>query len=378
MTVSGNKPLDLHSGILFLISDMGSGGAQQVVSQLANHWSRKGRRVGVLTLAAEDTDFFPLDPGVERLVAGGVAASRSLFQRVMRNVTRIGSIRRALKAFGGETAISFIGPSNILLILASAGLGYRVVISERNDPARQSFGFFWDLLRRQLYRFADIVSANSHGAIDALRFYVPEDKLVYLPNPLRPPPMEAGNTVEREPIVLNVGRLHRQKGQDILIKAFALIAEELPDWRLCIIGEGEERGALESLIGELSLETRVDLAGRIADPFPWYRKAGIFAFPSRWEGTPNALMEAMSCALPSIVSDATPGHGELVRHGVEGLIVPGESPDALAQALRELAEDAALRTRLGRKAKTGVRALNSEAALQAWDKIVWPVTRSGA
>lgn len=366
-----NALLAQRNGVMLVIADMGSGGAQQVAGQLANHWAGQGRRVGLLTFMAPSSDFFKTEDKVERLSIDGVAESKTLGERLTRNLRRIFAIRRALRSFAGDTVIGFIAPTNILLILASIGLPLRVVISERNDPARQSFGVFWDLLRKLTYRHADVISANSHAAIAALRAYVPERKLVYLPNPLRQTASSSAPATTREPIILNVGRLHYQKGQDLLIRAFACIAGVLPDWRLCIIGEGEERSRLQSLIDALSLGERVTLVGRVDDPFPWYRRASIFAFPSRWEGTPNALIEAMSCGLAAVVSGAAPGVTDIVRDGNEGRVVDAENEAALGAALMGLAQDEQQRRRLGEGAARRARQFAPETSLLAWDKAVW-------
>lgn len=357
--------------VMIVIADMGSGGAQQVACQMANHWAGQGRRVGLLTFSARETDFFKTDARVERISIGGLADSATIREQVAGNLKRIVGIRRALRAFGADTAIGFIAPTNVLLVLASIGLRLRVVISERNDPARQSFGRIWDRLRKFTYRHADIVSANSRGAIAALRAYVPERKLVYLPNPLRREAGLSARAEEREPIILNVGRLHYQKGQDLLIRAFARIARDVPDWRLCIMGEGDERPQLEALIRELSIGDRVALPGRVDDPFPWYRRASIFAFPSRWEGTPNALIEAMSCGLPAVVSDAAPGVIEIVSDGREGRVVPADDEEALAAALKNVAQDEQTRRRLGAQAAGRVQKYAPESAMQVWDDVLW-------
>jgi glycosyltransferase involved in cell wall biosynthesis len=358
-------------GVILVIADMGSGGAQQVVSQLAAHWVGAGRRVGLLTLSAPESDFFKVGNKIERYSIGGIGDSKSIAERLMRNFRHVAAIRRALRAFGGDTAIGFVAPMNVLLVLAALRLPTRVVISERNDPARQSFGRFWDLLRRMLYRRADVVSANSRGALETLRAYVPESKLLYLPNPLRTESDPAPEQM-REPMILNVGRLHRQKGQDLLIRAFAAVAAELPGWRLCIVGEGEERPRLQVLIVSLSLADRVELAGRTDDPFSWYRRASIFAFPSRFEGTPNALLEAMFCHLPVVVSDAAPSVLELVQDGREGLVADGEDVKSLSRALLKLARDEELRGQLGAAAARQAGRFGPRATLQAWDEALWP------
>jgi GalNAc-alpha-(1->4)-GalNAc-alpha-(1->3)-diNAcBac-PP-undecaprenol alpha-1,4-N-acetyl-D-galactosaminyltransferase len=361
-----------RNGVILVIADMESGGAQQVASQLAAHWVAAGRRVGLLTLAAPDTDFFKVSGVVERHSIGGIGASHSLFDRLTRNVRRVLAIRRVLRAFNGDTAIGFVAPTNVLLILASCGLGLRVVISERNDPARQSFGRFWDFLRWMLYRRADLVSANSRGALQTLRAYVPEAKLIYLPNPLRSTLTGSAQGGVREPIVLNVGRLHRQKGQDLLIRAFATVAAELPGWRLCIVGEGSERTNLQTLVSSLSLGGRVELVGQAADPFVWYRRASIFAFPSRFEGTPNALLEAMSFGLPVVVSDMAPSVLELVQDGREGLVANGEDIASLSRSVATLARDEALRRKLGTAAIKQASRFAPATAFRAWDATLWP------
>ncbi len=358
-------------GILFLIADLGSGGAQQVLSQIANHWAASGRRIGVATFTDESDDFFALDDRIERMTLGGIADSGPLVDKLRNNYARVKAIRRALKQFGGHTAISFIAPMNVLLVTASCGLAYRTVISERNDPARQSYGRAWDTLRRHLYRRADLVTANSRGAIETLKAFVPSKKLAYLPNPLRTQPNPfPGDTTERAPIFLNVGRLHEQKAQDLLIRAFAEVHEQCPDWRLAILGEGDAREALEALASSLGVAHKVNLPGRIADPFPHYWQAGVFVLPSRWEGFPNTLMEAMSCGLPAIVSDATPGPLEVVVDQETGRVVTAGDVDALAETMLHLSREPEERRRLGEAGQHRMAPFALDRVLEDWDRVI--------
>ncbi len=369
--------------LLIAIADLGGGGAQQVASQLANYWARAGRRVGVVTLAGREADVFALDPGIARYVIGGVGETRSPLEAALANARRVRALRRVLRAFDGGVALGFIAPMNVLLVLASRGLAYRTVISERNDPARQSFGRIWDGLRRALYPRADLVTANSHGALATLASFVPAGKLAHLPNPLRPLPPASTEAPDeasdeaREPIFLNVGRLHAQKAQDSLIRAFARIADALPDWRLVILGEGPERARLEALVADAGLARRVTLPGHVADPFPFYRRAGVFVLPSRFEGTPNALLEAMACGLPAIVSDAIPDARRLIEAPGAGLIAPADDPRALARAMRRLGEDAALRQRFGTAARAAVQPFTLANVIKHWERALWPGPRAG-
>lgn len=365
-----NEEQSLKSAeISLVISDLGSGGAQRVLTTLANAWAARGRRVCVITLADGMSDFFPLDPSIERRVAGGMHDSRSLLDALRMNFRRIANLRRCLRDSGAPVAAAFVGTTNILTILSALGTGIRVVACERNDPARQSLGRMWDFLRRRFYRYADRVTANSRGVLDTLSKFVPASKLAYVPNPLAvfPPTIEGK---AHPPTVLSVGRLHFQKGYDILLPAFAIAAREKPDWRLRILGDGPLREELRKLADNLSIADRVIWEGRAADPFPFYQSSDLFVLASRFEGMPNAMLEAMACGLPVIVTDASPGPLEYVEHNVSGLVTACESVDALADPLQRLMGDPALRERLGRRARERVADCELNSVLKTWEEIL--------
>ena len=355
--------------VALAISDLKAGGAQRVAVLLANHWAAQGRRVAVVTQAGPAEDFFRLDPRVRRIVAGGLGESPDPVRRALRNVKGIALLRRALVEAGAPLAVAFVGRTAIRAALAAEGLPLRLVIAERNDPSRQSLGRPWDLLRRLLYRRADLVLANSRAGLEALAGFVPAGKLAFAPNPLPPPPPGAP-AAKQGPYFLAVGRLHRQKAYDVLLDAFARVAPKLPDWRLVALGDGELGRELALRAGALGLADRVDWLGRQADPWPWLRAADVFVLPSRFEGTPNALLEAMSCAVAPIVSDATAGALEWVADGESGLVVPVEDAGALAQAMGRLAEDAGLRARLGAEARRRVAALSFAEAAARWERLL--------
>ncbi len=355
--------------LALVISDLGSGGAQRVLNTLAHEWLARGHRPCVITLSDAESDFFTLDPRITRLTIGGIAHSPTALHAAWANVRRIRRLRRALRQSRAETVVAFVGQTNILTILAAVGLGARVVVSERNDPARQSLGGrAWDALRRLSYRFADAVTANSHAAVEALGRFVPRDKLSYVPNPAPPlPPMPPADA--RAPIVLSVGRLTHQKGHDLLIDAFARAGRDLPDWRLCIVGDGELKQALQARAATRDIADRVTWAGRVDDPGAFYGQAGIFVLASRFEGTPNAVLEAMACGLPVIVTDRSAGALDFVTDGDNGIVVPGEDAAGLATALAGLMRDPERRRRLGRRARDRMARESNEAVFAAWARV---------
>ena len=355
---------------LIVIADLGSGGAQQVASSMANYWSASGVRTGLVTWAGAESDFFKLDSKVERKALGALPKASNAVQGLLNNLLRIKRLRDAIRSFGDATVISFIAPTNVITVLASAGLGRRVVISERNDPGRQSFGPLWDLLRRLIYARADLVTANSHDALKTLEAYVPSDRLAYLPNPIRTAPRGRAKRIKRENVFLSVGRLHHQKAFDVLIKAFAAIAQDLSNWRLVILGEGDERQNLERLIERYGLAGRVDLAGQVADPFDWYEKAGIFVLASRYEGSPNALLEAMSRGAPCIVSDAVPDCRRLSAKGATAHLVEVDNVDCLARAMKTLAGEPGKRKSLGTHGRELASSQSLDVVAPLWDAVL--------
>lgn len=354
--------------LAFVIADLSGGGAQRVATIMLREWARRGRDVRLLTFEGPEGDFFRPPPQVRRIVVGATGRSPHVLAAIAANVSRLVELRRALRATEASTVISFITATNVLVILASRGLGMRVIVSERNDPSRQNPGRLWRLLRWTTYRFADVVTANSRQALRAMKGYVSERKLAVLPNPVELPIWAAGPAAAR--VVLNVGRLVPQKGQGLLIEAFAAMGASRDGWSLTILGEGPERARLSDMVERHKLAPDVALPGAVDDPSGYYRRAAIFVMPSYYEGTPNALLEAMAAGLPCIVSDQLPGALEHVENGVTGLVFRSGDAGHLGECLIRLSGDGALRARLGQAARGRMRRFSPDRVLEEWDRLV--------
>ena len=280
-------------------------------------------------------------------------------------------MRRTIRKIGPDSVLSFLTQTNILTVLATRGLATRTVISERNDPRLQRHRARVERLRHIVYPWADVVTANSKGALTALQSFVPKHKLAFLPNPLAATPTSEIATFAA-PTVITVGRLVEQKGVDVLLAAWAKVAPSLPDWRLSLVGDGPLAGLLKEQARKLGVEDSVDWVGHVSDPFPFLRGAKLFVLTSRFEGTPNALLEAMACGLPAVVSDASPGPCELIGtdESRAGLIAPVEDADATADAILRLARDETLRRRFGLAARERVRAHDADHAIDVWLRLL--------
>jgi glycosyltransferase involved in cell wall biosynthesis len=174
------------------------------------------------------------------------------------------------------------------------------------------------------------------------------------------------------PTAITVGRLVEQKGLDILLRAWAKAAPLLPGWRLAIVGGGPLEAKLKALAADLKIENDVDFLGHVVDPFPLLASAKFFVLTSRFEGTPNALIEAMAFGLPAVVSDASPGPCELIGmgDGAAGLIVPVGESDATAAAIVKLASDQDLRHRLGLSARERASVHDAGNAIDVWLRLL--------
>jgi len=357
-----------------VISSLGCGGAERVLSMMANYWAGRGEQVTLLTLDRERTPFYPLHPAVTHCPLGLAAESRNLAVGFLRNLYRIRVLRRAIRESLPEVIISFMDKNNVLTLLATRGLGVPVVISERIDPSRYDIGGLWNLLRRLTYPRASALVCQTPRALERFRSIV-GSRGKTIPNPVLPPPeakcrADCGRPVQDSHRIVAMGRLVEQKGFDILIDAFSTVAPKFPDWSLTILGGGPLRPILEKQVERLRMQGRVTLLGQVRDPFAVLRGAGMFVLSSRFEGFPNALCEAMACGLPVISFDCPSGPREVVRNGIDGVLVPPEDTAALAAAMAHLMGDRGERERLAGRASEVLDRFGIEEIMVKWDKLI--------
>lgn len=357
--------------VCFFIWGLRAAGAERVLSFLANAWSAKGWRILILTMEDGRVEpFYPLADAVEVRALDLLKDSASLASGIANNLRRLRTVRRAFREAAPEVVISFVDKANTLAVLASRGLGIPVIISERTDPSRRSLGRWWNALRDRAYPRADLLVFQSQAVLD---WFPPRvgRKGVVIPNPVPPPPAAELPPRDNHPKrLVAMGRLFPVKGFDLLLEAFAATAAEQPDWVLDIWGEGPERGALEAQARRLGIAERVRFPGLTERPFEILRGADLFVLSSRAEGFPNVLVEAMACGLPVISADFGGAAKEIIRDGVDGVLVPPEDPAALASALLRLMADPAMRARLSGRAPEVVARYSSERILALWEQAI--------
>lgn len=346
------------------IYSLGPGGAERVMSILASAWASRGHKVTIVTYDKGCPAFYTLHPEitVQKLrLSGG-----SMLKRIGNHFRRIPTLRRVIRETRPDIVISFMNRTNVLVLMAAIGLDVPVVVSERTDPRRYDLGFPYNYLRPCLYRNAIAVVALSKG--QAKWFNKTSDRVAVIPNPVQTCANDLNCQARRTSLVMAAGRLSHEKGFDLLLTAFAKINRKHPEWNLVIYGDGPERPALERQISKLNLNEKVQLPGVTARLSTHLRTAGCFVLSSRFEGFPNVLIEALACGCPVVASNCS-DISEIVRHGWNGLLIPPEDPDGLANALRLIMEDVPLRKILETNGPVSVRRFGVEFVADHWERL---------
>ncbi|HEX7677365.1 MAG TPA: glycosyltransferase [Thermoanaerobaculia bacterium] len=342
--------------ITIVISSLGGGGAQRTAVNVANEWAAAGRSVTMATLYHGDSpSAFALDARVAHVDAG----LKHLGNRG--EAVLLADIRQFIVNTRPDVVLSLVDQTNIRVANALRGSGIPVFAWEQID-ARPIPSAEWEEARREAYgnAVAGVIALTEEDA----SYFGAGTHVVF--NPVARPQLERE---ERRPLIVGAGRLEEQKGFDILISAFARVAAAHADWNVVILGEGREREALTRRARELGIGDRVTIPGFLPDSERIYARASIFAMPSRREGFPNALLEAMACSAVPVVSDCAPGMSEIVRHGIDGLVVPSQVVTPFSEALDRLMTDEEERRRFGERVSEVVTRFSVEEAVARLDRI---------
>jgi len=359
--------------ITLVISTLANGGAERVMTAMANYWVERGQEVTLITFASAKEDFCLLHPGIHRVGLDLMGASSHVADAMKHNFRRLKRLRQEIKASRPDFVLSFIDQTNVLTLGASLGLGIPVIVSERTDPRHRDISSVWSGLRRLLYPRAVAVVMQTEGLRGWAEKVVKSGVVHVIPNPVSFPGAEHNDCLVPERsdrTIVAMGRLAPVKGFDLLLRAFAQSARKHLGWSLMILGEGEERGPLEALAIELGIKDRVNMPGWARDPFRILRGADLFVLSSHYEGFPNALVEAMACKLAVISADCPSGPRNIIRDGVDGVLVPPNDVDALTTAMDRLMANPAERQRLGARAVEVVDRFSIEKIMNMWDELV--------
>jgi GalNAc-alpha-(1->4)-GalNAc-alpha-(1->3)-diNAcBac-PP-undecaprenol alpha-1,4-N-acetyl-D-galactosaminyltransferase len=341
---------------------------------LSQSFIARGHEVSVITLSNELNDFYKLPKEVHRVSLDVKSVSENLVAALQNNWIRLLKVRQAVCSVNPDVIISFLAETNVLTLVALTGTGYPVIVTEHTDPKVISCGSIWRKLRRLTYPYAAKVVSVSK-LVDIYFQWLPNRKREVIYNPFLPVENSLSKLNSPKGADINkawfvaMGRLSPEKGFDNLLAAFHQIADNHPNWQLLVLGEGELRSELEALRDRLGLSSQVIFPGAISNPFLILQRAKFFVSSSRSEAFPMSQGEALACGLPVISTDCG-GPSEIIRDGIDGMLVPNHNVKALATAMAHLMSNSVAREQLAAHAPEVTQRFSIDAIMAQWETLI--------
>lgn len=346
------------SSILFIINNLELGGAGKMMKYVINISSPWFKYVSLIEVYAKEASkeipssvkTFPL--GIEEK---GVLSFRYKI---------IKTVREIVKREKPDIVLTFVSDMCVNTRIATFGLNTVVCSADRGDPYTETMP--WKILIPWAFNRSDYCFFQLDKARDFYSAKVQKKSFV-IPNVFI---ARTGNTPysgERKKTIVSAGRFVIEKGYDVLIKAFAKVHEKHPEYTMTIYGEGPFLGQYHKLAQELGVDELITYPGYVKDVAASVREDGVFVLPSRYEGIPNSLIEALSVGIPCVSTDCTPGGPMfLTKGGKNGLIVPIDDIEAMTDAILRIIEDPQLAKVLETKGPEIVNELKDEVIGKMW------------
>lgn len=351
--------------IAMFISSLNKGGSERVLVNLAEYFSSRGYRVTIVTQYKTDNEY-EISEGIHRVLSE-INENEIGKNRISNFRKRFSKLRGIWKSEKPDIILSFIGKNNMMAILTSRFLHIPVIVSVRGEPSQEYYSIMLKAAADILFRMADgVVLPIAESAVffsKAVR-----DKVKILKNSLNPVFIRDVYEGERDKRIVAVGRVDANKNHEMIIRAFAQIADRYPDYELVIYGEGELRQPLIKMTEELGLEDRISLPGSISDVAEAIFKASVFVLSSYSEGMPNTLIEAMALGIPSISTDCPcGGPRDLIVHGENGVLIEPGNWRELADNLQKILDNPVYAKKISMNAAKLQEKLNPDLINKAWE-----------
>jgi len=336
----------VRSDVAFFLPNLGGGGAERVLTNLANAFVEQEVDVDFVLGKAEGPNLTKLDSRVCVVDLG----TKNVYGWVI-------PMRRYLRQRQPSAVFSGLHHANLVALWANILSGNKTKIivsvhgmmSKEIKNSKKELAKVIPFLVKTFYPRADKIVCVSSGIAEELanRYHLPKSKIQVIYNPIVTEEMfeMAEEPVDhpwfqlgQPPVILGVGRLTPAKNFETLIKAFSLVRRKL-EAKLVILGEGREREKLEHLVEELGLKNDVSMPGFVDNPYKYMKNSSVFVLSSRWEGLPTVLIEALALGVPVVSTDCPSGPAEILENGKWGRLVPVGDPKALAEAIVEAMND---------------------------------------
>ncbi|MCR4904147.1 MAG: glycosyltransferase [Butyrivibrio sp.] len=353
--------------IAFHLNCLARGGAERVVSNLANQFASKGYEVFIATEWQEE-DEYPIDDAVKRIHVG-LRDEDEKKGRITKFFLRIKYLKEFVKEYKPDVLIAFAQRANYRALMAAGNSDIPVVISIRTDPKGHYDAISDKIQIPWLFPKAAGCVFQTTGQKEFFKPYLQDNSRIIL-NPINPKYIGVEKPLEREKSVVHHARIVDFKNQPMLLKAFIRVHEKHPDYVLKIYGDDSHDGTsdiLNKIIKDNNAENYIFLMGGSDCLEKELPKGSVYAFTSDWEGLPNSLMEAMALGMPIVATDCPcGGPATIMTNEKDGLLIPIKDEDALTDAINRLIEDRELAERLGDNARHLSDRANGQAVFEQW------------
>lgn len=343
----------------FVTANLGSGGAERVMSLLANQFIENGYEVEFIFLK-KSLLFYPLNQQVKIKIAEEECGSDSLCKKMF-------WMRKYIKQNKPDVIFAFRIAIYSVTLLSLLGVKVPVIASERNDP--RFYSIAWKVIQAVLLPLANHFVVQTQKIKDYFPKFI-QRKTDIIFNPVTEKVFTIPNT-PKEKRIISVGRLHSQKNQKMMIEAFSRVSGQFPEWKLVVYGEGPERESLERMIQEskFKIQDKVFLPGRSENIIDELYKSEIFAFSSDYEGMSNAVVEAFCVGLP-IITTKVSGTEDIIINGENGFLLERNDVIGMERAMRNLMSDDNLRKKMGDNNKTKSDLFYVDNIFKQWEKVL--------
>jgi glycosyltransferase involved in cell wall biosynthesis len=401
--------------ITLIIPTLNSGGAERVISEIANYLIKKNHTVDLITLSAPTaTPFYPIDPKINLQQLNLLLPDNpnpvpnpdlnpdinlnhnlnnpSLYSKIKNLIIRIYKLRQTIISCKPDVILSFIDIMNVTTFLATRATNIPVIVAERTDPNIYKIPKFYNWLRTKLYPRSYKVTVQTQSALAYFSQQI-QDKAQIIPNYNRinnitnpdsttnidstanPDSAANSNSVanknitQHPKVIASVGRLEQEKDHATLIRAMPPVIAKYSQLTLQIYGEGSLHNQLQELIDSLQLTDNIKLMGTVQDIQSCLEQADLFVFPSKYEGFPNALLEAMAVGVPCIASRCS-GNTELITDNINGRLFEIGDTGTLTDLILKLLADQQTRAAFSAASQQKALSYDPETIFAQWESLL--------
>lgn len=374
--------------ILFLATIYEYGGLSKLIRTLLDNFDKEENDI-VFIVERLDAKHYPLRSDI-KFINLDVKPAKGVFRKLIHIFKYLHRLRKSIIQVNPDVILGFGFPVNCLYLLSFiwplknrpkvilGGYTEMLFIKQRARTVKESvFNVIYRMVMFFLYHRADAIVCVSKSLASHIEkfFLMDKSRIKVIPSPVNIKEIQVCSQEEIDgykdslPWIGTVSRLSAEKGVNYLIKAFSQLVKKV-DSKLIIIGDGKERGNLERMASDLGIRNKVAFLGWLHKPYNYLKKMKVFVLSSLWEGFPQVIIESMVCGVPVVATRSVGGIEEVIKDGVDGILVPPKDVNALSDSIYRLLKDRELRDRLTREASKKIDRFDSRKIAKEYESVI--------